>query len=138
MQIAAGQALADRLRAQGFDIAAAWWMKTSEEGIWFLYFASKAVKDKGIGPAYRDVRTAMRGIEQIWVGSFDVKLVAPDNPIAVDVLELLRLYPGRYPIRSGRKQLGKVAIEDSYIYPPPAPSQATGGGASAPAAAPKA
>lgn len=34
-----GARIVEKLRESGFDVAAAWWMKTSEEGQWFLYIA---------------------------------------------------------------------------------------------------
>ena len=47
MQIDDGAKIVEKLRESGFDVVAAWWMKTTEEGQWFLYIASKEVDEKG-------------------------------------------------------------------------------------------
>ena len=38
-----GQRLLIELVRDGFDVSAAAWLKTSEEGLWFLYIGSKSV-----------------------------------------------------------------------------------------------
>ena|SRR5437899_2691185 len=116
-QINDGAKIVEKLRESGFDVAAAWWMKSSEEGLWFLYIASKEVDEKGIKAAYRAVSTVMHGLGQLWVDRFEVKLVSPDNPITKDVLDILARYPGTLATRYGGKKLGNVSIDDSYIYP---------------------
>jgi hypothetical protein len=118
-QIDDGAKVVEKLRESGFDIVAAWWMKESEEGLWFLYLASKEVNEKGIKAAYRTIHTVMAGLGQLWVDRFEVKLVGPENPIAKDVLGILARYPGRLPTRYGGKRLGNVSVDDSYIYPQP-------------------
>ena len=118
-QIDDGAKIIEKLRQSGFDIVAAWWMKASEEGQWFLYIASKEVAQKGIKAAYRSIHTVMGGLGQLWVDRFEVKLVGPENPITKDVLDILARYPGRLPTRYGGKKLGNVSIDDSYIYPLP-------------------
>jgi hypothetical protein len=118
-QIDDGAKIVEKLRESGFDVAAAWWMKASEEGLWFLYIATKEVDEKGIKAAYHAVLTVMHGLGQLWVDRFQVKLVGPENPITKDVLSILARYPGLSPTRYGGKRLGNVSIDDSYIYPPP-------------------
>ncbi len=53
MQIVDGAKIVEKLRDASFDVTAAWWMRTSEEGLWFLYIASKQVEEVGIADAYR-------------------------------------------------------------------------------------
>ncbi|HEV3238493.1 MAG TPA: hypothetical protein VGZ25_16020, partial [Gemmataceae bacterium] len=79
-QVDDGAKIVEKLRERGFDVVAAWWMKTSEEGQWFLYIASKDVDEKGITAAYRTVHNVMRDLGQLWVDRFEVKLVEPGNP----------------------------------------------------------
>ena len=117
-QIDDGARIVEKLRESGFDVVAAWWMKSSEEGLWFLYIASKEVAEKGIAAAYRTVHTVMHGLGQLWVDRFEVKLVGPENPITKDVLDILARYRGALATRYGGKRLGNVSIDDSYIYPP--------------------
>ena len=95
-------------------------MKETEEGLWFLYVASKEVDEKGIKAAYHAIHIVMRDLGQLWVDRFEVKLVRPDHPITKDVLGILARFPGRSATRYGGKRLGNVSIDDSYIYPPAA------------------
>lgn len=118
-QINDGARIVEKLRESGFDVVAAWWMKDSEEGLWFLYLASKEVAEKGIKAAYHTVNTVMGGLGQLWVDRFKVKLVGPEDSITKDVLGILARYPGRMATRYGGKRLGNVSIDDSYIYPQP-------------------
>ncbi len=119
MQIDDGAKIIEKLREEGFDVSAAWWMKTSEEGQWFLYIASKEVDDLGIAAAYRKVHSLIRSLGQLWVDRFEVKLVGPENPITQEVLAILSRYGGRVATRYGGKRLGNVSIEEAYFYPPP-------------------
>jgi hypothetical protein len=117
-QVDDGARVIAKLRESGFDVAAAWWMKSSDEGQWFLYIASKDVGDRGIKAAYHTIHTTMGTLGPLWVDRFEVKLVEPQNPIAQDVLGIMARYPDRTPTRYGGRKLGNVAIDDSYIYPP--------------------
>jgi hypothetical protein len=119
MQIEDGARIVERLRETGFDVTAAWWMKSSEEGLWFLYIGSKEVEEKGILEGYRAVLAVIGGLGQLWVDRFEVKLVGAENPITKDVLGILNSYRGRTPTRYGGGRLGNVSIEDAYIYPQP-------------------
>jgi hypothetical protein len=121
-QVDDGAKVAEKLRESGIDVTAAWWMKASEEGQWFLYIASKEVDEQGIATAYRTLHTVVLTLGPLWVDRFDIKLVGRENPLTREVLDILARYPGRMPIRPGRKKLGNVSIDDSYIYPPPVPA----------------
>ena len=61
---------------------AAFWLYTSEADQWFLYLASDAVDQKGIIEAYKAVYRAMRQLPDLAIDPFEVKLVAPDDPVA--------------------------------------------------------
>src|SRR5206468_1563515 len=82
-QIDDGKKLVAQLAQDHFDVTAAGWVKTSEEGKWSLYIASKEVDEKGITDAYGAVLTAIRSLPDLWVDPFDVKLIGPGDPIAV-------------------------------------------------------
>ena len=118
-QVDDGAKIVEKLRESGFDVAAAWWMKAGEDGIWFLYIASKEVDENGIRAAYHSVNTIKGALGQLWVDRFRVKLVSPLNPVAKDVIDILTRYPGQLPMRSGGRKLGNISIDDSYIYPLP-------------------
>ena len=52
-----------------------------------------------------------------WIPLPDLKLVGPANPIAVDIMEINRKYPGSSPTRTRRPELGGMSIEEAYVYP---------------------
>jgi hypothetical protein len=118
-QIDDGAKIVEKLRETGFDVAAAWWMKSIEEGLWYLYIASKEVDEKGIAEAYHTVHVVIGSLGPLWVDRFSVKLVDPEDAVAKDVLGILTRYPGRLSTRYGAARLGNVSIEGSYIYPQP-------------------
>ncbi len=119
MQIDDGRKIIEKLRESGFEVRAAWWMMTSEEGQWFLYVASKEVDDLGIAAAYRKVLSVMRSLGQLQVDRFELKLVGHENPITRDVLAILSRHGGQVATRYGEKRLGNVSIEGAYLYRPP-------------------
>lgn len=120
MQIDDGAKVVEKLREGGFDVTAAWWMKASEEGEWFLYIASKQVDEIGIAASYRKAHSLIRALGQLWVDRFEVKLVGPENPITQDVLAILNRFQDRFITRYGGKKLGNVSIDGAYFYPLPA------------------
>jgi hypothetical protein len=121
-QIEDGKALIAHLVRDGFDITVAFWVKTSEEGLWFLYLGSKTVAIMTLADAYRAIFAALRQIPNAAITLSQIKLVAPDNPIAAEVIDIRDRYPARWATRYLGQSLGKVFIEEAYIYPwPPGP-----------------
>ena|SRR5208337_825455 len=54
-----GQRLVDQLIRDDFEISVAFWLKTSEEGLWHLYIASPFVDEERLGVAYRMVYASL-------------------------------------------------------------------------------
>jgi hypothetical protein len=116
-QIDDGLRLINRLTAGDFDMSVACWVKTSEEGDWFLYIASKTVDEKGLAAAYREVYRVIQSMPDIWIPKSQVKLIGRENPIAKDALEIQRRFARKLPTRYPGPQLGNIAIEEAYFYP---------------------
>lgn len=112
-----GRRLLSELVRAGFDVTGAFWVRTSEEGQRFLYVVSTAVARGSIGDAYRTVYAALSRLPNPSITLSDIKLIAPDNPIAIDAIAIRDRYPARIPTRHGAGRLGGVAIEEAYIYP---------------------
>ncbi len=91
-QIDDGLKLVNRLVADHFDVSVACWVRTSEEGDWFLYIASKTVDENGLAAAYRDVYRVIQSMPDIWIPKSQVKLIGRENPIAKNALEMQRRY----------------------------------------------
>jgi hypothetical protein len=117
-QIDDGRRFVERFAADGNPVRAAFWVKTAEEGIWFLYVVTDIVDSVGPAAAYRAVHASLQKLGQSWVSSSEVKVISPTNPIARDVLAVMARYPGRLATRFGGKTLGSMAVEQTYIYPP--------------------
>jgi hypothetical protein len=118
-QIDDGEELIDLLIGDGFDVSAAAWVKPSEEDRWLLYLGSKEVDNRGLSAAYRAVHPVLGRLHSSWISLGDLKLISPTNPVAADVMEINRKYPGRSPTRTRRPHLGGTSIDEAYVYPTP-------------------
>lgn len=116
-QIDDGRRIVERFAADGNPVDAAFWVKTAEDGLWFLYIVSDIIEREGPAAAYRTVHGSLQQLGKTWVSSSEIKIIGPENPIAKDVLALMARYPGRMATRFGGKSLGYVAIEQAHIYP---------------------
>jgi hypothetical protein len=108
--------LVDQLRRDGFDVKTAFWLYRSEADQWYLHIASDAVSQMGIIEAYKAMGRAMRQLPDLSIGPFEVKLVAPDDPVAKAVIGFLSKPQARLPRRIRGTNLGGVYIEDAYLY----------------------
>jgi hypothetical protein len=114
-----GLKLLTALANEGFDVTVACWVKTSEEGLWFLYIGSTSVERGKIGDAYAVAYDCLSRIPYVSIELSDIKLVSATNPVAKDALAVRRRYPGRAPTRYHGKRLGGLSIEEAYIYSQP-------------------
>jgi len=104
------------LRRDQFDVKAAFWLYTSESDQWYLYLASDIVDQKGLKEAYKAMDKSRSRLTDLRIGPFDIKLVGPDHPIAKAVMDLQTLLPAQFPTRMRGANLGRVFVEDAYIY----------------------
>jgi hypothetical protein len=116
-QIDDGKKLVNLLIEKGFDVLAAFWVRTTEDGQWTLYIASGEVDGKGVATAHRELYSVYRSIPDAWVLLSDVKLIGANDPMTKEVLEIQNRFPSRLATRSRRKLLGDLAIDEVYIYP---------------------
>jgi hypothetical protein len=118
-----GRRLVGQIIRDGFDVSVAFWVKTSEEGLWHLYIASPAVDAERPGEAYQKVYTSLSKIPDSAVSLPDIKLINDESPIAQDVIAICDRYPARVPRRFRGKRIGNLSIVEAYIYPPPVRSE---------------
>src|SRR5262245_31772 len=85
-QIEDGRRLVERFAADGHPVWAAFWAKTAEEGIWFLFVATEFIDEEGPAAAYRAVSESARKLGELGIPLSAIKVVSPSNPIAKDVL----------------------------------------------------
>jgi len=117
-QIGDGRRFVERFAADGNPVSAAFWIKTAEEGIWFLYVATDMFDRHGPAAAYRAVHSSLQKLGKSSVSSSEIKVISANNPMARDVLALMTRAPERLATRRGSRTLGLVAVEEIYIYPP--------------------
>lgn len=117
-QIGDGRRFVERFAADGNPVQAAFWVKTGDEGYWFLYVATELFDRVGPAAAYRAVHASLQKLGETGVASSEIKVVSPTNPIAKDVLAIVARHPGRLAPRFSGNTLGSMAVEQVYIYPP--------------------
>jgi hypothetical protein len=115
-RIQAGQRFITLLVQKNFEVIVACWVRTSEEGDWFLYIASGEVDRKGLAEAYREAYGVLEELDVPWIASSQLKLVRSDDPIVADVQETRHLLAAEFPTVSHRPQLGEISTQEVYIY----------------------
>src|SRR5947207_789883 len=88
-QINDGQKLVDELPQQGFDVPAAFWIKTSYDGRWHFYIVSPIADTNGRVEAYRQLNQLVRDMPPLWIDPMEIKLIGASDPIAQDVIAVL-------------------------------------------------
>jgi hypothetical protein len=116
MQIDGGKHLVDALRGTGFDVTVSGWTKSSEEGDWYLYIASKDVDVCGLADAYQKIYSTIKSNPKFGIDPFEVKLVSWQNPIAKDLLDIRGVGVIPFATRSRRPKLGPMSVEETYVY----------------------
>ena len=109
-----GKQFIDELKQSHFDVAAAFWVLTSEEGLWFLYIASPFVDTDGLSAAFRRVYGALAQSQVRWVSRSEIKLIGENNPIAQDAI---RYRSNRLITRFQGRRLGSLTVDEAVIYP---------------------
>jgi hypothetical protein len=112
----AGAELVRRLD-QSIPVKAAFWVKDSEEGQWYLYIASDHIDDKNLDVAYGEVLRLAGQLASPDLDPFQVKLIPTSDPLAQAALDILRRYPANMSIRFGGQKFGGLGVEGVYIYP---------------------
>lgn len=118
-----GRRIVGQLPQAGFEATAAFWLKAAEDGEWYFYIVSPVAERERLSVAYGQLHTLIRRMPQpLWIKPLEVKLIAPSNPIAKDVLAIQNSTrgPTARPIRWDGQLLGNVRVEGAYIYPLPA------------------
>lgn len=117
-QVYDGRRFVERFAADGNPVQAAFWVKTADEGMWFLYVATDLYDRAGPAAAYRAVRMSLQKLGESGISGSEINIVSPNNPIAKDVLAIMARHPGWSASRFAGKTLGSMAVEQTYIYPP--------------------
>lgn len=118
-QIDNGQAIIDRLLADGHDVTTAFWIK-NDEGLWRMYLASPSFDERKPGETYLSIRDSLAKVPDEEARFWPLNLINDQNPIARDALKIAGRPGKKEGIRYRGPRLGDLAIEEAYIYPRPA------------------
>ena len=97
-------------------MSVAFWVETSEDGVWQLYLASPEVGSDKSTAVYRKVYNALDSISPVSISTLDISLLNTESPIARAALEQRDRLPARKPTKYLGKRLGPLAIKEAYIY----------------------
>jgi hypothetical protein len=115
-EIDAGAELVRRLD-RSVPVRAAFWVKDSEEGQWYLYIASDQLEEKSLDVGYGEVLRLAHEMANPFLDPFQVKLISSRDPLAHAALEVLHRYPGPMATRFGGRNFGGLSVDGVYIYP---------------------
>ena len=117
-QIKAGEWLIGEL-AKHYPVKVAYWLKSEEDGDWYLYVASDKINDTNFDIAYGEVSRITSMSRNPWLNPFRVKVVGIDDSVARAIAEFAKNYPGETPMLINGGILGDVWIDGAIVYPPP-------------------
>ena len=111
-----GKALIKALDAASFDVAAAFWLRDSEQNVWKLIVATKAV-EQDIHDAYVKLGEILARQETLakHMTLSDVRLVKPKDPIVVKLRKAVPL-KGIGEKRWTYGTIDGTLVEDAVIY----------------------
>jgi hypothetical protein len=120
LQTEGGRRLLDRLAQEHVPIAAACWLRETEERPWSLCLVTPLVeKDGPKKPALLRILGILTQMPPpILVSPLAIRVVPIDSPIAQAIDELHRRYPGVGAFHLPGKDFAGKSVEGVYIYPP--------------------
>lgn len=74
-----GRKFIKMLSVRGFEVTSAWWVRTTEEDVWFLYIASPKVDEKKLATAYSEAYSILQTMEGTTVSASEVKLIGAEH-----------------------------------------------------------
>jgi len=116
-KIEEGAALIRHLISDQFAVSVAFWVKRNEEGLWYLYIATSAVRAERLNDAYRIVFAALTDSPEYLISPSEIKVITSTDPIAADAIALRDRNPSREPKRYRERRLGNLTTEEVCIYP---------------------
>jgi hypothetical protein len=98
-QIQDGEKLIEQLRREGFDVAAAFWVKYQgdESDSWYFTIVSSEPEKVGRHSAYRAIHAAIQKVPAPWgpwISQSELMLMRPNDALAAEVLALERRFGG--------------------------------------------
>src|SRR5437763_16683678 len=110
-QTKAGEELIRRLN-KSFPVRAAFWLRDSEGGSWYLFIASDQIDYNTLDAGYGDVLRLAYELANPYLDAFQVKLIPASDPRSQAALELHRQYPGIPATRFLSKDFDKMGLSE--------------------------
>jgi len=98
-------------------INAAFWLKESDDGLWFLHLASDHVTYGNIGEGYGKVIQVSNDMPELLLDLLRVKLIPIDDPLAQAALNIYEHAPSNRPTRLAGAMFGGTSVDGVYLYP---------------------
>ena len=120
--IADGNLIATQLRAAGFDVTGAAWLKRADDGIWRFFVISAVAELQRPKDAYSQMLPLIRKIDGLsWIDPHEVRLIGPNHHLAKLVLAHQRQFGNRATTSMPwiDQSLAGPAYESAYLYPLP-------------------
>lgn len=114
-QIEEGRSLITGLTDLSFDLSIGFWVKTDDEGLWFLYLGTSVLQFGSLADAYREAYAVLCDIPDSEIEIAKLKIIATNHPLAVATKEIRDRHPARVAPRYKGDRLGTLAIEEAYI-----------------------
>jgi hypothetical protein len=122
-QIREGRRLAQALRAKGFDVQSAAWIKSVESQEWRLHISSTSISQMGYREAYRLVDETLNELKPRQLDLFDIRLMEVSNAVAKSVAAWQATSNASDDTVYSGYELGDLPIEEAFIYAPAATTQ---------------
>jgi len=100
-------------------VAAAYWLKGSDEENRHFYVASDRFGDRNTLDAYGQALRVIKEMNDLNLRPLRLRVVGVDDPVVRAVLDFYHRYPGRALARYDDRLLGGVPVDEVYIYPQP-------------------
>ena len=115
-EIGAGARFIEKFN-QYAKLQAAFWVKESDTGNWFLYLVSDQINDSNFDRAYGEVIRLIRSEPEGCLNPMEIKVAGVDDVVARAVLKLQQGIPRTSAKRLRSYHLGDLAVDEVYLYP---------------------
>lgn len=116
-RISDGRRFVERFVVDGNPLLGAFWT-TEDEGAWYLFLVTDTVERAASTDIYRAVHASLDKLGDEGLAGSDIKVLAPNDPVAKDVLALAARFPKSLARWLGGRLLGGAWFDEIYIYPP--------------------
>lgn len=117
IQLDDGMAIVAAFTKAGYDIAAACWLKDSEDRRWRLYLASPGFRGDGSVTARRLLFEAHLRNQKAFNMLTPIRFVAEDHPVVAGVRELQERCSDKVAIICRARTFGDVDAEEVLVLP---------------------